>query len=66
MPFVLGFAAGGGSTLRHFYFNAQDGEAAHLRPQSLHSKDCGVCVSMKSAPTLEGGFFDRLSDAVRN
>ena len=43
------------STLRNF--NAQGGEAAHLRPQSLHSKDCGVCVSMKSAPTLEGGFF---------
>ena len=40
----------GGSTL--WYFNAQGGEAAHLRPQSLHSKDCGVCVSMKSAPTL--------------
>ena len=61
-PFHLGFRLGfrppeAASTLRHFYFNAQGGEAAHLRPLSLHSKDCGVCVSMKSAPTLEGGFF---------
>ena len=61
-PFHFGFRLGfrppeAASTLRHFYFNAQGGEDAHLRPQSLHSKDCGVCVSMKSAPTLEGGFF---------